>query len=181
MIGFEVMTMTLQGIKNRWAYYLVNQWYAGTREKFFEKKRRLLNSLGHEIGEGTKIVGPVECSGKLVIGRDCWIGKNLTVNGNGTVFIGDRCDIAPEVTFQTGSHEIGNHERRAGEGLRENVVVGNGCWIGGRSTILGGVCIGDGAVVAACACVNKNVEHDTLVGGVPAKVIRELPNDETNL
>ncbi len=166
--------MAFQALKIKWVYYCVNKRFVGTRQKNFEKKRRLLNAIGHEIGEGTKVVGPVECTGKLVVGRNCWIGKNLKVNGNGTVTIGDNCDLAPEVTFQTGGHELGSHERRAGEGFNKDITVGNGCWIGVRSTILGGVSIGDGSVIAACACVNKSIEADTLVGGVPAKIIKDL-------
>ena len=167
--------MTLTGIKNRVYWFLVNRIYAGT--KHFEKKRALLQKMGYSIGEGTKIVGPVHCTGNMVIGRNCWIGKNLTVNGNGTVTIGDNCDVAPEVTFQTGTHEIGTHQRRAGAGGNKDVCVGNGCWICVRSTILGGVHVDDGCVVAACACVTADVAQDTLVGGVPAKVIRNLTDD----
>lgn len=166
--------MTFRGFRIRWVNFCVNRLYAGTKTKNFEKKRKLLNSVGHNIGEGTKVVGPIYCSGKMIVGKNCWIGRNLEINGNGTVTIGDQCDIAPDVIFQTGSHEIGGSERRAGEGITEDITVGNGCWIGVRSTILGGVSISDGAVVAACALVNKNVQQDTLVGGLPAREIKRL-------
>ena len=155
--------------------FLINSIYSGT--KAFEKKRKLLNKLGHQIGEGTKIVTPFFCTGKLITGKDCWIGKNLTINGNGTVIIGDNCDIAPEVTFQTGSHKIGSHNRRAGDGFNADIKLGDGCWVGVRSTLLGGVEVEDGCIIAACACVNKSVAKNTLVGGVPSKVIRNLSND----
>lgn len=164
----------IQSLKSSTVMFLVNHVLVGTRPYFFEPKRKMLNSIGHSIGKGTKVVGPIECYSKLEIGQDCWIGKNLKVNGNGTVKIGNRCDIAPEVTFQTGGHEIGSRERRAGNGLICNQVVGNGVWIGGRSTIIGDVTISDGSVVAGCACVVKDVEENTLVGGVPAKPIRKL-------
>ena len=164
----------IRSLKSSTVMLLVNHVLVGTRPYFFEPKRKMLNSIGHSIGKGTKVVGPIECYSKLEIGQDCWIGKNLKVNGNGTVKIGNRCDIAPEVTFQTGGHEIGSRERRAGNGLICNQVVGNGVWIGGRSTIIGDVTISDGSVVAGCACVVKDVEENTLVGGVPAKVIRSL-------
>lgn len=59
----------------------------------------------------------------------------------------------------------------------DDIVIGNGCWIGVRSTILGGIKLGDGCVVAACACVTKKFGDDVLVGGVPAKEIKELPYD----
>jgi len=134
----------------------------------------LLNAIGHEIAGGTKVVGPVYCTGKLIVGKDCWIGRNLVVDGNGTVTIGDNCDIAPEVAFQTGGHVIGTGERRAGEGVVNHIVVGNGTWIGARTTILNNITVGRSCVIASCACVNKNVADNSLVGGVPARVIREL-------
>ena len=164
----------IRSLKSSTVMFLVNHVLVGTRPYFFEPKRKMLNSIGHSIGKGTKVVGPIECYSKLEIGQDCWIGKNLKVNRNGTVKIGNRCDIAPEVTFQTGGHEIGSRERRAGNGLICNQVVGDGVWIGGRSTIIGDVTISDGSVVAGCACVVKDVEENTLVGGVPAKPIRKL-------
>lgn len=152
--------------------FLVNKIYCGTRK--FEKKRKLLNKIGYSIGEGTKVVGPIRCTGKLIVGKNCWIGKNFLVNGNGTVIIGDNCDIAPEVTFQTGGHEIGDVSRRAGKGRIFNQKVGDGTWIGGRSTILNNSKIGKSCVIASCACVTKDIPDNSLVGGVPAKLIRHL-------
>lgn len=163
--------MSIPGMKTI-AFLFVNHLCVGT--KYFGLKRKLLRLAGYEIGDGTRVVGPVYCTGQMKVGKDCWIGKNFMINGNGTVAIGDNCDIAPEVAFQTGGHEIGTKERRAGEGVIFDISVGNGCWIGARSTVLGGVHVGDGCVIAACACVCKDVGNNCLVGGVPAKVIREL-------
>ena len=162
----------VRGIRRRWNWYRINHTLVGCKK--FEKKRKLLIYNGFEIGEGTKIVGPLECTCKLVIGKYCWIGKNLKVNGNGSVEIGDNCDIAPEVTFQTGGHEIGDSNRRAGEGKIFHQKVGSGTWIGGRATILNDTQIGQGCVIAGCSCVINNVPDNVLVGGVPAKIIREL-------
>ena len=170
----------LWGTYKRWVLYRVNVRLAGTKQKNFEKKRKLLNRLDNfEIGEGTKIVGPVEALGHLKVGSNCWIGKNLLVNGNGTVTIGDNCDIGPEVTFQTGGHQIGDPTRRAGEGVVCHQSVGNGTWIGGRSTILNNTAIGEGCVIAGCACVTKNVPANTVAGGVPARKLRDLNDEHT--
>jgi maltose O-acetyltransferase len=54
-------------------------------------------------------------------------------------------------------------------------VVGNGCWVGAKSVILGGVTIGDGAIIAAGAVVTRDVPAHTLVAGVPAVVKRQMP------
>ena len=159
-------------LKRNVCLFLLNHVLAGTT--YFDLKRKLLISLGYKIGEGTKVVGPFECHAELTIGSNCWIGKNIKVNGNGILVIGDNCDIAPEVTFLTGGHKIGGKERRAGEGESYSIHVGDGVWIGGRSTLLNNISVGNGAVIAACACVNKNVNENELVGGVPARVIRTL-------
>ena len=172
-----ISILHLRGLWRHLALFSVNRIFAGASPKGFAIKRLLLNSIGISIGEGTKVVGPIECTGTLVIGRDCWVGKNLKVNGNGFVTIGDRCDIAPEVTFQTGGHEIGSAQRRAGKGITATQRIGNGVWIGGRSTVVGNVTIGDSSVVAGCACVVKDVEPNTLVGGVPARLIRRLEDE----
>ena len=151
---------------------MVNHVLNGTR--FFTAKRNLLCSIGYEIGENTKVIGPIYNTGTLCIGANCWIGCNLTVHGNGMVTIGDNCDIAPDVTFLTGGHRIGNHCRRAGEGEVYHIFIGNGVWVGGRTTILCNTNVGDGSVIAACSCVKKDVPADTMVAGVPAKVMKEL-------
>ena len=164
--------MKIRTLKKYVSLFLVNKIYAGV--KHFEKKRKLLNSIGYEIGEDSKIVGPIDNTGKLTVGKNCWIGKNLTIHGNGEVIIGDNCDIAPDVMFLTGGHKIGDSFRRAGEGEKYSIRIGNGVWIGARSTVSGNVQIGNGSVVAACACVTKGIEENKLVGGVPAKVIRAL-------
>ncbi len=90
------------------------------------------------------------------------------------IVIGANCDIGPGVEFIPGSHDIGTASRRAGRGTAHPITVGNGCWIGARSVILGGVSIGDGCIVAAGAVVTQNVAPHTLVAGVPARVKRQL-------
>ena len=152
--------------------FLVNHPLSGTR--FFELKRKLLNAIGYSIGSGTKVVGPIFNSGTLKIGDNCWIGRNLEINGNGAVTIGDNCDLAPDIIFLTGGHALGNLSRRAGVGETYQINVGDGVWVGARATIGRNVKIGSGSVIAACACVMQDIAPNTLVGGVPAKVIKEL-------
>ncbi len=170
-----IKALHLYGLKKRWHLYLVNKVYVGTAH--FERKRKLLNSIDYNIGANTKIVGPIECTGKLIIGENCWVEKNLKVNGNGCVTIGNNCDIGPEVTFQTDGHEVGAPDRRAGQGVCYNQSVGHGTWIGGRATIINKTSIGNSCIIASCACATKDVADNLIVGGIPAKVIRCLEND----
>ena len=164
--------MKLSTFKRMTVMFLVNRILCGTFA--FELKRKLLNAIGYRIGEGTKIVGPLYCTGALCIGRNCWIGRNFTVHGNGIVDIGDACDIAPEVIFLTGGHLLGTAERRAGAGQTYHIRIGSGCWIGARATIIGNRTIGSGVIITACACVIDDLEDNVMAGGVPARKLKEL-------
>ena len=171
--------MKIKTIKRIGVMFAVNHILCGTR--FYGAKRRLLRWIGHEIGSNTRIVGPLFSTGTLRIGADCWIGRGLTVHGNGTVTIGDCCDIAPDVTFLTGGHEIGGADRRAGRGEIYHIKVGSGTWIGSHATILGCTRIGRSCVIAVCACVTKDVADHHLAGGVPARIIRELDHASASI
>lgn len=153
----------------------INRFLCGTH--FFNLKRSLLRLAGIKCGENTKVVGPIILGNvsNVSFGNDVWVGTNFIVHGNGTVNIEDFCDIAPEVSILTGSHEISsNQNHRAGEGISYNVNIGKGCWIGSRVTIMGNSQIGDGCVVAALSFVNKSVDSNTLWAGIPAKFVRKI-------
>jgi len=110
------------------------------------------------------------------VGLSSWIGPGCVfyTHQDAAICIGEHCDIAPQVMFVTGSHEIGPSERRAGYGIANPISIGDGVWIGARATITGGVSIGAGSIVAAGAVVTSDVAPNTLVGGVPARLIRVL-------
>ena len=148
----------LNGIKRTLNLFLINHVFVGTKPLACNMKRKLLRGIGCPVGDGTTIVGPIECKGAIAIGKNCWIGKNCKVNGNGTVQIGDNCDLGPEVTFQTGGHAIGDRTRRAGEGEIYHQVIGNGTWIGGRSTICN-----NSSVVKNSALLEKNKLSKVLI------------------
>lgn len=154
--------------------WFMNHLLVGNR--FWTFKRWILNSIGISVGKGTRIVAPIKVGacGDLSIGENCWIGKNCCIYGNASVFIGNNCDLAPDVSFATGTHHIGTHNRRAGEGYCEQIQIGNGCWVGLRSMILSGVIIGDGTIIGAGAVVTKSFENDVIVAGVPGRVIKKL-------
>lgn len=164
--------MTVLGIKRRLVHLLVNHVFCGT--KYFALKRQLLLFAGYRIGEGTKIVGPFHCTGEFTTGKDCWIGRDLWIHGNGSVILGDRCDLGPGVMFLTGGHTIGGEDRRAGAGTTHTIRVEDGCWLGARTTLANSITLGRGSVLAACGCAVRDIPPNTLAGGVPASPIRSL-------
>lgn len=126
-----------------------------------------------EIGENTKILRDAEWIGPIKVGTGCYFNKGSYIRAQ--VTIGNDVLVGPFVKFVTDSHELGPSTKRGGPIYRTPISVGNGVWIGADVTIVGNVSIGDGAIVAAGSLVNKDVPANTLVGGVPAKHIKDLP------
>jgi carbonic anhydrase/acetyltransferase-like protein (isoleucine patch superfamily) len=141
---------------------------------------RLLRLGGLTIGQGTGIGGRLWVAGgarpstRLAIGADCFLNDGCRFDVSAPVTVGDRVYLGHEVAVLTASHELGTSARRAGASLAQPVSIGDGCWIGARATVMGGVTIGEGAVVAAGAVVTRSVSSNTMVGGVPATEIRSL-------
>ncbi len=143
-------------------------------------RARVLRLGGLDIGVHTvlagtpKISGGRELFGLLHFGRVCWFIIPCVLEVLAELTIGDRVQLGQQVMVLTNTHELGPAGRRSGSLQALPVKIGNGAWLGARCTILPGVTIGDGAAVAAGAVVTKDVPPNTLVAGVPAKVVREL-------
>ena len=90
------------------------------------------------------------------------------IDGRGEVTIGDNVDIAQEVNIWTEQHDYNSPSYEA---IDKPVVIEDYAWVASRATILPGVTIGRGAVVASCAVVTKDVPPLAIVAGVPAKII----------
>jgi maltose O-acetyltransferase len=133
-----------------------------------------------EIGPGSMVMGDLLLSGDgdwpslFTIGRDTYISGPLRINLGGAVRIGDRVNVGHDCLFVSVDHEIGEPSRRAGVSTNRPITIQNGVWIASKVVILPGVTIGEGAVVATGAVVRSDVPAHTLVGGVPAKVLRTL-------
>ena len=140
----------------------------------------LLRAAGVRIGAGTRVMGEVELSGDgrywelLSIGEDCVITGHLHVDLAASVTVGDRVALGQHVALVTGHHDLGFSGKRCGRLEPRPIHIGDGAWVASRVTVLPGVTIGPGAVVAAGAVVTHDVPADTLVGGVPARPLREL-------
>ena len=139
--------------------------------------------LGIGLGPGASVCGGVKFygAGKVSIGAGTWIGigAKFYTSVGGDILIGDRCDIAPEVAFHSGSHKIGSAEQRAGAGTAATIMVGDGCWIGLRATVLSGVKLRNSCVVGAHSLlVAGDYGPSNLIVGAPARPVRILPEKE---
>lgn len=146
--------------------------------RFFWLRRKLLRSAHVNIDDGASLCGKswVFGPGKLAIGSRSWIspGCRFYTHPSAPIVVGDNCDIGHEVCFVTGSHLPGTKERRAGTGNARPISIGDGTWIGARCTVLGGVRIGKGCMIAAGSVVTRDIADNILAAGVPAKIKRNL-------
>jgi acetyltransferase-like isoleucine patch superfamily enzyme len=110
------------------------------------------------------------------IGKDSLIGEYTVIRGQGGVTIGDRVYTSPMTQLIAVNHVFDDPDRPFIEqGITaQGIVVEDDVWLGSNAVITDGVRIGRGAVVAAGAVVTKDVPAHTVVGGVPARVIREI-------
>ncbi len=112
--------------------------------------------------------------GSIRLARRVWLGPYVVIYGHGGVEIGESTLVAMHCTVLSSNHAIpamGTLIRDVADDLRPT-KLGRDVWIGANAVILGGVTIGDGAVVAAGAVVTNNVEAGAVVAGVPARLLR---------
>ena len=158
----------------------------GARRRLVKLERRIRErayaNLGATIGDDVHLARGTKLTARTTIDDHVWVNGAATMRGNGTIRIGSWCAIGDELLITTTNHDISRPnvvlrlhwthdfielERPA------DVTVGPGCWIGDRVTILGGADIGPGCVIAAGAVVpGKTFPPYSVIGGVPAKVIR---------
>lgn len=144
---------------------------------------RILRLVGFQIGHGTvfwgnpTFLGSGDLYGRLRIGRECWVNVGCLFDLNAPITLGDRVALGQQVMILTNTHRISGPTRRAGELAALPVTVEAGAWLSTRCTVLPGVTVGAGAVVAAGAVVTRSVPPHVMVGGIPARPIRDLPSD----
>ncbi len=111
------------------------------------------------------------------VGEDFLTNYNVTILDIAPVYIGDYCMIGPNTLITTVGHPLSPTARREKKACGKPVTIGDDVWIGGNCTILPGVTIGNNVVVAAGAVVTKDVPDNCVVGGIPAKVLKNLVVD----
>jgi acetyltransferase-like isoleucine patch superfamily enzyme len=115
----------------------------------------------------------------IKIGRDSLVGEFSIIRGQGGVTIGDRVYTSPFTQLLAVNHVIDDPDRPFVEqGITaEGIVIEDDVWLGAGAVITDGVRVGKGAVVAAGAVVTQDVPPHTIVGGVPARPIKEIGKD----
>lgn len=129
----------------------------------------------------TKAISPGSYFGgnRIEIGKGTYVNVNCFFESSeAPIVIGEKCALGMEVMIITSMHEIGPPEDRAGQGYRLSVTVEDGCWLGARATVMPGVTVATGCIIAAGALVTRDTAPHGLYAGVPAVRIKDLPTEE---
>ncbi|MBY7676481.1 Acetyltransferase (isoleucine patch superfamily) protein [Vibrio mimicus] len=141
-----------------------------------EKRVEIIKSLLGSTGNSIHIESTFNCD----YGLNIHVGENFYANFGCVILdvaevrIGDNCFIAPQVGIYTATHPIDPIQRNSGLEFGKPIRIGNNCWIGGHATINPGVTLGDNVVVASGAVVTKSFGSNVVIGGNPARVLKEI-------
>ena len=176
LAGELYLASNLELIKERENARRLTRLFNETLENEHSERTRLLKELFGSTGKDLYIEPSLRCD----YGSNIHVGENFYANFD-CVFldvceirIGDNCMIAPGVHIYTATHPLDPMERISGVEYGKPVTIGNNVWIGGRAVINPGITIGNNVVIASGAIVTKDVPDNAVVGGNPAKIIKEI-------
>lgn len=183
--------MTIPGIIQRYRRWrlarhglrLDRSCYVGPGVSLGPDNRKAINGTV-EVADSCELNQGVELNpfgGSIRIAHRVWLGPYVVIYGHGGVEIGEQTLISMHCTILSSNHGV----PPVGTLIRDTLdkllptKIGRDVWIGANAVVLGGVTIGDGAVVAAGAVVNRDVEAGAVVAGVPARLIKRRGNSAT--
>ncbi len=144
-----------------------------------EEVRRIFSALtGRPVDDTFPLFPPfhTDCGKNIAVGKNVFINSGCKFQDQGGIVIDDGALIGHNVVLATLNHSLAVRDRQ--DLIPGPIRIGKNAWIGSNVTILPGVTVGDGAVVAAGAVVTKDVPAYTVAGGVPARVLRSLTEEE---
>ncbi len=132
---------------------------------------------GKKVDKSFRLFPPfhTDCGKNITVGKNVFINACCKFQDQGGIIIGNGVLIGHNVTLATLNHDERPQFRQ--NIYPKSIKIGDNVWIGSNATILGGVTIGNGAIIGANALVTHDVAENTIVAGIPAKILREVKND----
>ena len=143
----------------------------------------LLRIAGANISDKVRIDGPLHLSPShgspsaknIVIGEGTYFNRRVKISSRyQVVTIGNYCLFGPDVLIETSTHSLTEWKDGYRKLIGDPIRIGNRVWVGANATLLPGITIGDDAVIAAGAVVTRDVPSNVVVGGVPARFIKNV-------
>ena len=144
------------------------------------RQRELLEDLLGSVGEDVEMWAPlqVDYGFNVHIGAHTFVNHGAYFMDGAKITIGEHCFIGPDFGAYTAQHPLVAEERNSFIERALPIEVGNNVWIGARVTLLPGVHIGEGSVIAAGAVVTKDIPAHVLAAGVPARVVCPITDED---
>lgn len=129
---------------------------------------------GKEVDSSFRVFPPfyTECGKNISVGKNVFINAGCKFQDYGGIFIDDGVLIGHNVVLVTLNHNLNSHNRT--NMIPAPIKISKNVWIGANVTVVPGVCIGEGAVIAAGSVVTKDVPGNVVAAGVPAKIIKKI-------
>lgn len=138
----------------------------------------LLQSFGINVEGRANIYPGVRFrTASISFGRYVMVNEGVVFDNTAHISIGNGVAIGHQAILLTTTHKMANGQARAGAVEARSIVIEDGCWIGARVTVLPGVTLRRGCVIAAGATVTRDTEPDGLYVGTPARRVKELSKD----
>lgn len=145
-----------------------------------EEKDRLIKDILGKTGEYINIEPPFYCDYgyNIEIGESFFANYNFTVLDVGKVRIGKNVQIAPNVSIYTAGHPVHPESRDSGYEYGIDITIGDSVWIGGNTSIMPGVTVGNNVVIGAGSVVTKDLPDNVIAAGNPCRIIRKITEED---
>lgn len=131
------------------------------------------------FGNGSVLLQARLKTAQIRIGKRVNLSNNVTIIACENISIGNECLIGDSVSIiDTDGHDIDPEKRRTGHGKSKPISIGDNVWIGSRVIVQKGVSIGSNSVIAPMSVVTRDIPHNCIAGGIPAKTIRYIPESK---
>ncbi len=140
----------------------------------------ILAELLGSVGEGVVVKQPFRCDygARIAIGAGTFVNFDCAMLDCAEITVGRNCQLAPRVQLLTATHPIDPNARRDGWESAAPITIGDNVWLGGGAIVCPGVEIGADTVVGAGGVVVRDLPAGVVAGGVPARVLREIGEDD---
>lgn len=140
------------------------------------RRRELLENMMGELNEGVTVLSPVyfDYGSLTMLGAGTFVNHGCYFMDGGGITIGQNCFIGPFTGFYTATHPTDYARRNQGLEWAKPIRVGDNCWFGANCSVMPGVTIGNGCVIAAGSVVTKDIPDNSIAAGVPAVVKKKI-------
>lgn len=146
----------------------------------YDLRNQLLKEVFGSVGENVVVQPPVQVD----YGNNTYVGDDFFANFDcifldvAEIRIGNHVMFGPRVSLLTATHPISANARRTGLESAHPITIGDDVWIGGSTTVLPGVTIGEGAIIGAGSVVTKDIPAGVIAVGNPCRVLREITEED---